>query len=92
MTNEEIAYKNGMRAAYTEMLRSVAGKIGSSPSLEAWKNERVELIASLRNLCKQLLVEGLNDWDDDDYLPGVVDNKITRLIESAGLTIKNPSS
>jgi hypothetical protein len=88
MTNEEIAYMNGKRAAYRLLLRTAFNDFGEEQPLDRWRIEKMETIIALRALCKAIGIDGLNDWGDEDYLPSIIENVILRAIQSTGLQIR----
>jgi hypothetical protein len=72
--NEEKAYIQGSRAAWTQMLRACINNLGySSSTNEDWIIEREGVISSLRILCQAF---GDDDWDDTLDLQDIIEKHL----------------
>ncbi len=70
--NEERAYIQGTRSAWTAMLHQCLKRLGyDNPDIQrtSWILEREDVISQLRDLCSEF---GDNDWDEELHLADVI--------------------
>lgn len=79
---QEKIYCEGSRAAWLLMLQTCLSNLGyDSPEANAQKYilEREATISKLRVLCRDY---GDNDWDDNLFLPDIIDKHLERYLEN----------
>lgn len=79
----ESAYMNGSRRAWLEVLSEALKHLGPHDPIAAghrWQRERAETVMALRELCAEF---GDLDWDEDLYLPDVIEKHLSRHLHGA---------
>jgi len=74
--SEEIAYIQGHRAAWQQMLNEAIRQLGyDSPDANAarWALEREAAIQSLRSLCR---AKGDNEWEENLHLQDIIEKHL----------------
>ena len=74
--NEEMAYEQGSRAAWQQLLSLALQNLGyDSPEANAsrWAAEREAAIQSLRSLCRE---HGDNEWDESLHLQDIIEKHL----------------
>lgn len=78
---QEKIYCEGSRAAYLTMLQICLNELGyNSPEANSkrWILEREATINKLRILCRD---HGDNDWDDNLFLPDIIDKHLESYLD-----------
>ncbi len=81
---EEQAFLRGRRAAWVMMLDECLKRLGyDSPETKqvAWVSQREEIVAQLRDVCRDF---GDNDWNDGDHLGDVIANNLGKHLHAGG--------
>lgn len=76
------SYREGSRRAWLLMLQECLIHLGvDDPDAQRvnWVMERQEALAKLREICQ---VHGDMDWEDDAYLPDVLEHHLQHYLEA----------
>ena len=74
---DEHAYSAGQRALAARILSHLLPYLGGDMDAEAWRLERADVVARLRELCADF---GDNDWTDDTHLGDVIEKHLGRAL------------
>ena len=80
---DEISYIEGRKAAWADIYRQAQAHVEEGAAARTRPElalERRETIALLRSLCAEF---GDNDWEEDLYLPDIIEKHLGRHLEEA---------